>query len=535
MSEIAYAIRNAGNQVSAAIRGLPPPPRSRPSVVPAPVLGLNALDAEGDMDPRYALEMLNALPEHGRVRSRRGSALFADTGDSGEVTTLAVNRSGGLDKLYAFSPTALYDATDPDAVSQISHAAVSVTNGRWRTASIGGSFIAVNGVDEPIRIAAGAPVAHGFSDEDGSLSPSRLTSVAVHHNRLFFIEEASTKLWYGALNAVTGNLKAVDLGLVVSSGGPLKAVGSVTLDSGSGVDDLLAVFFESGQVALYAGTDPADASNWRIAGIFDIGAVVGPTPLVKRGGDLIAATVDGFVPLLPFLYSGRTKPEAAVSDKISPLVREEYQLHGSEPGWQAVHHAPSNWLLFNVPAGSGRFNQFVSNVTTGAWSKLTGMDGYCWASWGDRLLYGAAGGKIVRADYGVGDYGPRQPVRVRSAFNYLGSSVKKKFDLISMHLESEGGLDTASVGATVDFERGVPDVEPQSLVQEGRFWGERGGAEPQWNDFPWASGVFRSHKFVMSGRMGTSLSVHMRALTGSTPVVMFATDVKSRPAPGSAS
>ena len=134
------------------------------STIPAPVLGWNALDPEAQMDPLYALEMLNAFPEHGRVTGRRGCTVYADLrdeGDSGEVGTLVEHRYAASSRFYAWTPTKLWDVSDPDSVSEI--AGVTVTNNRWRTASIGSTLIAVNGVDAPIRITGGAVQAHGFS------------------------------------------------------------------------------------------------------------------------------------------------------------------------------------------------------------------------------------------------------------------------------------------------------------------------------------------------------------------------------------
>ena len=78
------------------------------------------------------------------------------------------------------------------------------------------------------------------------LAPSSLSQVAVFKNRLFFLAKDSSKLWYGELNAITGTLSDIDLGLVNEMGGNCIAIGSLTLDTGVGVDDLLAVFMSRG-------------------------------------------------------------------------------------------------------------------------------------------------------------------------------------------------------------------------------------------------------------------------------------------------
>ena len=520
MPDLTHATRRALQHLTAS-------GTARRATIPAPILGLNTLDPESAMDPSYAIELTNMFPQLGRITSRRGCEEYADiAGESGEIGTLAAHRSGSIDRFYAFSPTALYDVSDPDAVSEVTDAAVSVSNNRWRTAAIGSSFIAVNGDDPPIRITAGAPAAHGWSGT--GLTPSDLTGVIAHHNRLFFVEKDSPKLWYGELNAVTGSLASIDLGLVVSRGGNVAAIGSVTLDSGSGVDDLLAVFLTRGQVLLYAGTDPSDADSWRIAGVFDIGPVVGPRPLVKRGGDLIAITVDGFIPLLQFLHSGRQQSGLAVSEKIAPSVRADVEHYGDEPGWQGVLHAPSNWMLFNVPQGGHRAVQYVANAQTGAWCRFDGMNAACWESRGDELYYGAAGGKVIRADVGGNDCGESVHARVRSAYSYLGSPYSKHFKMIRAYTESTGGGQQVAVGASVDFTRVLPVLQDAELTQAGPSWGATTGAAPGaslWNTSHWGSGVTRYRAWRSMAKIGTCIAVHLGLNLSGSSVSLHATDV----------
>ena len=510
MAEIQHAIRHQHVHPTAHGTGLR-------ATIPAPVAGWNATDPEAEMAPLYALEMLNAFPEHGRVTSRGGCSVYADlrdAGDSGEVGTLAEHRFGPDSRFYAWTPTKLWDVSDPDSPTEVS--GVSVTDSRWRTASIGSTLVAVNGQDAPIRVTGGAVQAHGFSGDN--LVPTTLSQVITIHNRLFFGAKDSPKLWYGALGAVTGMLNAIDLGLVVG-GGNIAALGVVTFDSGSGVDDYLAVFMTGGRVVLFAGTNPADAASWRTAGIFDIGSVVGDRPVVQRGGDLICITVDGYVPLLPFIHSGRSQQQAAISAKIAPEVVSAVREHGSRPGWQAIQHAPANWLLFNVPRGGGIYEQHISNIQTGAWARFTGLDAACWLERGNRLYFGSAG-KVMLANDGPDDCGRPVPVRIRSAYNYLSSPYTKHVTLIRAHIESSGDAEGVSVGISADFERNVPALQPTALTAPGTAWNAG-----SWNTSRWASGILRSREWRPAGVRGTAISVQVGAHTSGDPISLFATDV----------
>ena len=138
------------------------------------------------------------------------------------------------------------------------------------------------------------------------------------------------------------------------SGGNCLALGSLTLDTGVGVDDLLAICMSRGDVLIYAGTDPSTANAWQISGKYKLGAAIGDRPFVKLGGDLIAITSDGYIPLLQFLGAGREQRQLAISDKIAPTVTQAVANFGDVAGWQAILFSEANWLLFNVARGRQR-------------------------------------------------------------------------------------------------------------------------------------------------------------------------------------
>ena len=105
---------------------------------------------------------------------------------------------------------------------------------------------------------------------------------------------------------------------------------------------------------IYAGTDPSTANAWQISGQYKLGPVIGDRPLVKLGGDLIAITSDGYIPLLQFLGAGREQRQLAISDKIAPTVTQAVSSFGSVAGWQAILvFSEANWLLFNLPEDDG--------------------------------------------------------------------------------------------------------------------------------------------------------------------------------------
>ena len=331
MSELQQAIALAEQHKTAKGVG-------RRNVMPAPVGGWNTNDPLANMEPTYATQMDNYFPERGRVVGRKGYAQFADTTDSGAIETLFSYRNGTTETLYACSPTKIYDVTAPGSITEA--VATGITNGRWSTVNMNGNAIFVNGVDTPLRIdGTGSFVAHGFT---GPATVGNLETVTVHKNRLYFTAKDSSKFWYGGNNAITGALTDFDLSNVVSAGGNIAAIGSLSMDTGSGVDDLLAIFMDQGQVLIWFGDDPGDVARWGLQGIFQLGPVVGDRPLVNLGADLICITADGYIPLLQFLDAGREQRPAcrlgrdsAQRDGIGSALQRSHGLAGGQlPGGQ---------------------------------------------------------------------------------------------------------------------------------------------------------------------------------------------------------
>ena len=313
---------------------------------------------------------------------------------------------------------------------------------------------------------------------------------------------------------------AIDLGLVNEMGGNCLAIGSLTLDTGVGVDDLIAIFMSRGHVLVYAGTDPSRAETWQISGIFHLGKVIGDRPLVKLGGDLIAITSDGYIPLLQFLGAGREQKQLAISDKIAPTVTEAVRMNSELDGWQPILYSEANWLLFNVPVGPGRFDQHTMNVQTGAWCEFTGMNANCWETFGDKLYFGGSSGKVFAADTGGSDDGT--PIRgvVRSAYNYLHSPYDKQFRLLRSHIESAASGTQISIGASVDFDRRLPALSPGTTAQAGTAWDVG-----SWDTFAWSSGLARHRAWRGIAVKGAAVSVHLVSYTSSDQISLFSSDV----------
>lgn len=491
-------------------------PRVQGESISSPVKGWNVRESLFEMDTGFATIMDNYFPETSFVSLRRGHASHATGVGAGAVETLFSYRSGPVSSMLAAGGGSIYDASAAGAVGAA--LATGFTSNRWQTTNFNGKGILVNGVDAAQSYDGATVGAAGFT---GPATPADLFYVHPFKERLLFLENNSASFWFGGVDAVTGALSEFALGSVHPGGGKALALGTMTIDAGSGIDDLLAIFMESGDVLIYAGTDPSSASTFALIGIFNVGRPIGQRPLVKVGSDLIAITGDGYIPLLQFLQTTRSQRNLAISDNISGAVTAAVRALGSNFGWQAVLYPNSNWLLFNVPTvEGGQSRQHVMNAITGAWCRFTGMPAGCWTVHEDMLYFGGTGGIVFLADSGTSDNGSNIGGDVQSAYKYFGGhATLKRFTNYRPVLASDAALNVA-MGLGVDFAPAVGVSAVQSVASTGTKWNAA-----KWNTFKWAGGLAVQKGWQTAAEVGTSAAVRIKTETDSQSVTWYSTDV----------
>ena len=519
MTELQHAIAQARIHQTAQGDG-------RRGTIPAPVMGWNTRDNVAEMERGYAIELDNFFPDRGRVQSRPGFAEYCELPDGRPVGTLLNHLNGATSKLFAFTDQNVYDVTDPENI--VADVSAGITKARWNHATMNGNTLCVNGVDAPLRYTEGSTWSAVTFTGQG-LAPEDLHRVTVFKNRFFFLEKDSPNLWYGDLNAVTGVLTKFPIGLVSEEGGNAVAIGSISMDTGQGVDDLFVVFMSRGQVIVYAGTDPGNVDTWQLSGVFKLGRVVGDRPLVQLGADVVCITTDGFIPLLQFLRGGRAQTNMALSDTIAPTVSAAIAANADEDGWQPVLFTPARWLLFNIPTSAGTFEQYVMHTQTGAWCRFTGLQARCWGllEHDDRIFFGTADGRVMEANKGRDDDGDPIYVSGRGAYQYLGSPYDKDFRMLRAHVESDASQTQISIGASVDFTTSVPRLAMAALTDVGALWDEG-----VWDVSEWAAGIDRTRDWKGLGLKGAAISMHVAARTRGDPVVWLSSDLLYNQATG---
>ena len=240
------------------------PTNSRQSI-PAPHGGWNVRDSIADMPTEDAVFMDNWIARDQNIELRRGFQVHA-SGMTGQLETIMEWAGPASQKMFSAVTTSIFDTTAPGAVGAAD--ITGLTNAQWQWVNFstaGGDFlVAANGDDEVRNYDGTTWTTPTLTGGPGTPAGSDLDNVHVFKERLFFIEKSSMSYWVLPVKSIAGTMTEVPLGSFTVKGGHIVAQSSWTLDGGAGVDDLLVTITSNGEVLVFQGTDPTDATAWEI-------------------------------------------------------------------------------------------------------------------------------------------------------------------------------------------------------------------------------------------------------------------------------
>jgi hypothetical protein len=474
------------------------------------------------MAPTDARFLTNWFPSASDLVLRFGFTQWA-TGLGAQVETIANYAGGTTDSLFAWASTHVYDVTAGGAVGA---AVVSgLTNARWQFVNMangaGNWLIAVNGTDKLLNydgttwISVDGASAHAIT----GVTTSNLINVHLFKHRLWFVEKQTLNAWYLGVDAIAGAATIFPLGEIASEGGHLVAMGSWTIDAGSGVDDLLAFVTSKGQVIVYKGTDPSSASTWAVVGVWKLGSPVGYRCFMKYAGDLLLICQDGLLPMSSALQYSRINPEVALTNKIQTAASTAIDIYGSNNGWCLLYYPKNNMLFMNVPVSTGQQQQFVMNTITKSWCNFTGWAANCWELFQDEPYFGA-NGVVCKAWDTLSDNGNNINGSASQAFNYFGFRGQLKRWTLARPLIACNGIPAVQVGLDIDFEE--QPIAPISTAT--------GAAGAVWDAAVWDANVwggdlsiYRSWQGVTG--LGFCASIRMTAASAGKETHWLGTDI----------
>lgn len=451
--------------------------------LPAPSAGLNTLDPLSSMDPAYGLSIQNFIATNQGLAVRQGYRKWA-TGLPGSVTSLISYhaRNSTLSRLFAVSHGGVYDVTNGGEVGSPLVSGLNPDYGYWQyavqsaTTASSNTVVAVNGYDAPLIFngstwtqasQVSTPSAIGefarFDNNSNEVDISRFVDVILHQQRLWFVGTNSTTAYYCDIAQAGGKLYAFDFGPLFPNGGRLHKLATWTTDGGgsTGIKAMLVAMSNKGDVVVYQGTNPADASKWGLMGQYKMGSPVGRRCTTQYEGDLLVLTQDGLYPM-SHLDSNRFENTSALTYKITPTISNLAASLSNTPGFETAFYPGANLMLLNVPQSVQSNNfQFCFNTITKGWTQFTGWPAQCFGLYNDAFYFGGTDfvalafiGYQDNADIN-GQNGNNIVATAMTAFNTLeeafGVGVVKHVNQVKPFIVTGSSNPSVLVGVNTDF------------------------------------------------------------------------------------
>lgn len=304
---------------------------------------------------------------------------------------------------------------------------------------------------------------------------SNLSFVWSYKNRLFFIEKDSLNVWYLAIDSITGAANKFPMGGVFAIGGAGLTFGaswSLGTSGDGGLSEQCVFVSAEGEVAVYQGTNPSDASAWGKVGLYQIGRPLGKLAYVRIGGDLVIATDIGFIPLSQAVQrSVATLAPAAVSFAIEPNWNAA-AIDRRSADWSAIVWPEAQMVLVSPPTPDNDTPiSFIANVRTMAWGEYTGWDARCFETYEGRLFFGSAEGRIVEANVTGADEGVPYTGISLSIFDDLQSPATRKLSYIGRVTRRETNVSSPSLTVLYDYTEDFPTAPSAGALSGSAVWG----------------------------------------------------------------
>lgn len=393
----------------------------RAITLPAPTRGIILNENFAYMQPGAAIVCDNWAPTMRGVKLRGGCIRYCDLHALDvpvppvpstlrkPVISAFEYASGNVQKMFAGQATKLFDVT--------STTPVLVKSGQLSGNYVASQLANLSGDHMLVANDAGDYLLHYDGSTWTTYNASQITtnpavtpppSCATGHNlvyvwkyrsRYFFIEGGTMNAWYLPTNAISGVLNLIPLAGACTKGGKLLWGATWSLDAGDGIDEKCVFGTDQGELLIFTGTDPSNASNWRQEGRYAIGAPMGMNAHMAMGGDLLIATVDGITPISAAITKDSAQLDLNnITVTIKPMWRDEVAAKRSW-SWTMKRWDEYGGIFVTWPGGDpGNRYCAVANAATGAWCRYVGYDATCFIRMRGDMFFGNQDGIVMQAD-----------------------------------------------------------------------------------------------------------------------------------------
>lgn len=492
--------------------------------IPAPTGGLNMRDSLDSMAETDALVMDNYIPLDNKVVLRKGYLKYAET--PAAVLTLLTYVIPHHNKLLAFSGGNVYDVSDKTNIKSYPK---EFNNDRWQGCQFRNRLFMVNGIDTPqvYYIKDNEVIFEPLQISGEGLSVQSLINVCVSKQRLFFIQKNSLNVWYSSgVGEVQGTLNKFDMSTIFRDGGELVSLACWTQDGGQGIDDLTVFISSEGEVAVYSGSNPNNASDWTLKGVYRMSKPIGYRCVIPYQGDIVVISEDGYIPLSKALPLEKANSAlVSFSDKIRGLILESTRKNKEKFGWQGIIYNLGGYAIFNVPIDN-TYEQHVINTNTGAWCRFKNIPSICWVKFADRLYFGSKDG-VYQFDEGYSDNKQHICGHIEQAYNHLGSPHLKRIQMLNPRTKAISKY-TLVIYTNMDFVEGKQDYITDIGREEGSKWNNCRWSSPiKSSKTYWATAQTRIFsQWIANSATGFKASIVFKTKTSGNQIEWFDTSVR---------
>lgn len=463
---------------------------SRSKTIQAPIGGINTRDSLAAMDPTDAIQLTNILPQQKGVLSRKGYII----GTSGYSAPL----ESGVP--YTFASTKLMLVGAGGSVFSDNGSGTSTllasgfNNNRWEGASVGANVVIVNGADAPQNFDGTNLTTPVFTGDLATYGPSRIDGIHKHKSRLYMWDSRMGDFFYGDVNGIAGDFALFPLSLVSLTGGKLIEVKTMSQAASNGPQDYAVFILDSGEVIIYQGSNPGDADNWALIGIYNMPPIIGKKCAAQFGGDIMVLTKQDVIKISDVIkYTGEDGEFDLAQSKLSGGIVADYGTYNGNVGFSISSYPRGGLIIINIPEVTNQVaHQWVINVLTGAACKYTGWNANFFAVLNQNLFFGGQT-TLNQGDSGFDDNGVAIQLFCQVANTILDVSNKKKVSNIRLYYSSAG---TLSISLAIGYDFSYPN--PQGVQVSGGNSGPQWDV-PLWNTVQWGGEVGRTLSFTVAG------------------------------------
>ena len=313
--------------------------------IPAPSGGLNRAIPVHTLPQQFAAESSFVPTEIGLVaiKTAHNRAVLQDTSD--RITTLIpfVGSATASSKLFAhvagqsFTNVASFIDSDDATASVSTSISVSASPLRYDYIEINNRLIMVGGgcASSPPLTYTNASAFESWSATASGDSILNMWGINHFKSRIYCWPYDETEFFYGSTDAVFGTLEPFSLRNVTEGARRITTFFGMTRDGGSGPDDFATFIMDNGQVVVYQGSDPGDANNWSLVGVYQIGNPLGRNCAVNFGQQT-AVMCDDDIYFLPQDLDRKKQPSPYARDRSRLTAGYFDELDGifwKEKGW----------------------------------------------------------------------------------------------------------------------------------------------------------------------------------------------------------